>query len=166
LLAENNLIFSFKFFSAQQPEHVYRFERDNLVHLELMFALFGSVYRLQELLSSWSRSEQERMECEVLAGKTLAYAQRLDVCIWMLTSGLNHMRTEKEFPVSVIETTSKARRKAVGNDYLLIDHLWHHMNTGAPTGLSFFFFSFLFFFFFFFFYCSSEWTVCLASFVI
>jgi hypothetical protein len=130
-----NLFFKKRYASRllERETLLYRNDRENLAQLEFMFSLFGSLYRLQEVLASCAASESDRLESEVLAGRTLAHAQRLEVCIWMLTSGLRLMRNEMEYPFKVIESTSAARRRALGNDFLLIDHLWHHMNSGSAS---------------------------------
>ncbi len=116
-----------------QGEEVLK-KRDDLMAMELTFALFGSLYRLQESLATHSQgSEQIRVECEASASVTLAHAQRLEVCLWLASSGLMTLNSEREFPVAAIDTASRARRKALSNEFLFADYLWHHMNTDSAV---------------------------------
>ena len=118
----------------ERGEKVLR--RGELQAMEEQLALFGSLYRLQESLAFFSQgSEPLRVEAETFASRTLAHAQRLEVAIWMVNSDLLQLvETRRDFfPVSVIEATSRARRKALGDEFLFADYLWHHMNAGAST---------------------------------
>ena len=110
-------------------------DEKTLMELEMGLARLGSIYRLEESLSQSSMGN----EVQASAAKTLAHAQRLEVGIWYISSGL--FLLQDFFPVSMIERTSRARRQVLSrstganSSFLFCDYLWHLMlhGSGVPS---------------------------------
>ena len=109
--------------------------------LEECLARLGALYRLQESLAN-GLGEQERVDAEMAAGKTLAEAFRLETVLALRSTGLeSESQLEGFYPATEIESAYRARRLALGGDkggrvYLFCDHLWHllHTGSGIPDG--------------------------------
>ncbi len=96
----------------------------NLTELESTLALLGTLYRLLEI------SEQDAVSADTSAAlaRVLAHAQQLEILVWL--AGVPDL---PQFPANEIAETSRARRRALGDQSLLID-MWYQQFVFGSSG--------------------------------